>query len=276
VGERSMRRVVSGSVTLGTGGLKGAVIRLIGRIFKSRTDTQRIDLGRMEEYFAGRKGLEIGGPSPFFAETGPMPIYSMIANLDGVNFAPSTIWTGSINKTNGYRIDGKRFGKQYILDTVDLTSIPEGTYDFVLSCNNIEHIANPLKAVEQWLFVLKENGVLVIVAPRKEGNFDRNRDVVTFNHLVSDYLNGVREDDLSHLEEILAFHDLALDPPAGTTDQFRERSLKNFENRCLHHHVFDLGVLKKIYRHFNIAIIKGIRIYTDYIIIGRKRREMSR
>jgi hypothetical protein len=27
--------------------------------------------------------------------------------------------------------------------------------------------------------------------------------------------------------------------PAGTPEQFRARSLLNFKNRCLHHHVFD-------------------------------------
>ena len=38
-------------------------------------------------------------------------------------------------------------------------------------------------------------------------------------------------------------HDLSMDTPAGTFEQFRERLMKNYENRCLHHHVFDLEVL---------------------------------
>jgi SAM-dependent methyltransferase len=271
MGERPMRGVTSDPMIPCAARLKRVLVRLIGKIFKPFYEAERVRLGRIEKFFTDKKGLEIGGPSPFFTEAGPMPIYTKITALDGVNFSSSTIWTGAINEADGYRIDGKRLGRQYILDTVNLASIGKGTYDFVLSCNNIEHIANPLKAVEQWLSVLKAGGVLVIVAPRKEVNFDRNRDVVTFDHLVSDYQNGATEDDLSHMEEILTLHDLELDPPAGTMDQFRQRSLRNFENRCLHHHVFDLCVLQETCRYFNMSIIKGIRLYTDYVVIGRKR-----
>ena len=57
--------------------------------------------------------------------------------------------------------------------------------------------------------------------------------------MLEDYELGRDEKDLTHLEEILELHDLSRDPGAGSRDQFRQRSLQNFENRCLHHHVFD-------------------------------------
>jgi len=223
-----------------------------------------------KKYFLRKKGIEIGGPSPFFNKKGFMPIYGRSINLDGVNFAQSTIWTGEIDKKKGYEVNGKRMGKQFILDTVDLTSIKNNSYDFVLSCNNIEHIANPLKAVEQWLSVLKPGGIFVIVAPRKESNFDHNRDIVDFEHLLKDYQNQTAEDDLTHLEEIITLHDLEMDKPAGTPEQFKNRSLKNYENRCLHHHVFDLEVLNKVVTHFKLSIIRKAQIDTDYVIIGQK------
>ena len=187
-----------------------------------------------------------------------------------MNFSSSTVWTGSIDDKKGFIIDGKQMGNQYILDAVDLTPMGKKQYDFVLSCNNIEHIANPMKAVEQWLSVLKPEGILVVVAPRKESNFDHNREIVKFDHLLSDFKNKTCEDDLTHLDEILKLHDLAMDAPAGTIDQFKERSLKNVENRCLHQHVFDLDVLKKICEYFNLTIIKSIQLHGDYVIIGKK------
>ena len=58
--------------------------------------------------------------------------------------------------------------------------------------------------------------------------------------MLEDFTRNTQEDDLTHLEEILSLHDLKMDPAAGTPDNFRERSLRNFENRCLHHHVFDV------------------------------------
>jgi len=229
------------------------------------------DFKEIENYFRKKNGLEIGGPSNIFKKKALMPIYDKIANLDGVNFAASTIWTGAIDKEKGYIIDGKRVGRQYILDAVDLTPIKKNSYDFVLSCNNIEHIANPMKAIEQWLSVLNQGGILVIVAPRKESNFDHNRQIVKIDHLISDYQNKIKEDDLTHLSEILMLNDLKMDPgPPMTMEQFKERSLRNFENRCFHHHVFDLNVLEKIYEHFNLSIIKSIQLYSDYIIIGQR------
>jgi SAM-dependent methyltransferase len=151
-----------------------------------------------------------------------------------------------------------------------LTQISNGAYEFVLSSNNIEHIANPMKALEQWVLKLKPNGVVAIVAPRKEANFDHRRKDVEFSHLLEDYHNNTLEDDLTHLEEILEFHDLSLDPPAGTFDQFKQRSLKNFENRCLHHHVFNIEILEQMCLFFNLTPILMKETKNDHIIVARK------
>lgn len=121
--------------------------------------------------------------------------------------------------------------------------IADYSYDFLLSSNCLEHVANPLKALFEWHRVLRPGGYLILVLPRKDGTFDHRRSVTTFEHIFSDFKKGVGEDDMTHLEEILQLHDLSLDPPAGTLEQFRARSLKNGENRTLHHHVFDLSVV---------------------------------
>jgi SAM-dependent methyltransferase len=220
-------------------------------------------------FFFNKKGLEIGGPSGIFNNDAYIPIYKMIDNLDGVNFSNDTIWTGDIDDRNGYIVNRKRMGNLFITDATNLSNITE-KYDFILSCNNIEHIANPLKAISQWLSKLKEGGILVLIAPRKESNFDHKRETVKFEHILDDYNNNIGEDDLTHYEEILKLHDLKMDPPAGTYEQFKTRSLNNFKNRCLHHHVFDLYVLIKIYEYFNLKIIHTENIISDYIIIGQK------
>jgi len=246
-------------------GFKGLILELKRRLFVRPVPGFR----EMEPFFLDKTGLEIGGPSRFFK--GCMPIYNKIKALDNVNFSTSTLWTGAVDADRGFVVDGRRVGRQYILDAVDLSPIGKDAYDFVLSCNNIEHIANPMKAMEQWLSVLRKGGVLVVVAPRKEANFDHNRETVTFGHLLADYENNTAEDDLTHLEEILALHDLKRDPRAGTMAQFRERSLRNFENRCLHQHVFDLNVLKELFGYFELSVIECMQLDGDYVVIGRKR-----
>jgi len=65
----------------------------------------------------------------------------------------------------------------------------------------------------------------------------------------------VKIDDLSTLPEILAKHDLIMDPAAGNLDQFTRRSLDNINNRCLHHYVYDDTLLAEICHFFGGKIV---------------------
>lgn len=228
------------------------------------------EYNNIKDYFDNKNGMEIGGPSKAFSSDGYIPVYDIMETLDGVNFSETTVWTGNINTDKGYTINGKTVGKLYITDATDLNQINNETYDFILSCNNIEHIANPIKAMEQWIQKLKKNGVLVIIAPRKNVNFDHRRKTTKFAHLLEDYNNNIAEDDLTHFDEILELHDLSKDRPAGTFEQFRERSLKNYENRCLHHHVFDIKILEQMCVHFDLTIILMKKEKRDYTIVAKK------
>jgi SAM-dependent methyltransferase len=187
---------------------------------------------------ADRAGLEIGGPSTLFRKQ--LPVYSAIGRLDNVNFSHSTVWEGTIEEGETFVFDPERGpGRQYVLEATQLAPIGEGMYDVVLSSHTLEHSANPLRALAEWSRVLRLGGTLVLVLPHKEGTFDHRRPVTLLEHLVDDHERGTTEDDLTHLDEILELHDLALDPPAGSAENFAARSRQNAANRCLHHHVFD-------------------------------------
>lgn len=209
------------------------------------------------------KGVDIGGPSGAFEE-----IYRHAVSMDIVNFSKTNTWS-TLDKQ--FVLEGKIVGTVIENDATMLTDIEDSVYDFVLSSNNLEHIANPLLAVAEWYRVLKQGGVLAILVPAKEYCFDHNRKVVLFDHLLDDYKNNVKEDDLSHINEILELHDLDMDKPAGTYEQFKERCYRNFECRCLHQHVFDADVLKKIFDYFKMEILISDIIYQGcHVMIGRK------
>jgi len=185
-----------------------------------------------QKLFRKKSGLEIGGPSKFFRKV--VPIYNTIKSLDGVNFSSSTIWEGDLAEGTNYKFTKRRKGYQFICDAINLDRIDSCKYDFILSCNNLEHTANPLKAINEWLRVIKQNGLIVLVLPNKDSNFDHNRSITSFEHLLEDFNNNTTEDDLTHFEEILSLHDLTLDPLAGDFEQFKQRSINNIQNRCLH------------------------------------------
>ncbi|MGA2220142.1 MAG: class I SAM-dependent methyltransferase [Terracidiphilus sp.] len=185
-----------------------------------------------------KRGLEIGGPSYVFREQCFLPIYSCVQSVDNCDFSSTTVWA---EHSNSFVFDPEKApGRNFFCDGSDLAPVADSSYDFVLSSHNLEHFANPVKALREWQRVAKPGGILVLALPNHKYTFDHRRKPTPVSHMMADYEANMPESDLTHLPDILANHDLKLDPDAGTSEQFRARSLANFENRCLHHHVFDV------------------------------------
>ncbi|MEP7141841.1 MAG: methyltransferase domain-containing protein [Ferruginibacter sp.] len=215
-------------------------------------------------------GIEIGGPSALFKSSGFLPLYSFIQALDGVNFSTSTVWEGKLSEGLFYRYQDKT-GYQFIAEGTLLPKIKDENYDFVLSCNNLEHIANPIAAVLEWKRIIKREGVIILVLPNKLANFDHKRPYTAIGHLVDDFRNNVGEDDKTHLEEIQALHDLKRDPQAGEYKNFQERCSDNFKNRCMHHHVFNQDVLRKLFEYCDMEVRLQFSSKTDHFIVAEKK-----
>jgi len=197
----------------------------------------------VEDLLADRDGLEIGGPTDLFRRRDLLPAYAIARSIDNANFSRRTVWNDPIRDGASFTYDARRApGRHYIVEATALTAIAGAAYDFVLASHVIEHVANPLRALREWRRVLKPGGAMVLVVPHKERTFDHRRPVTALAHLEEDDRNGTSEDDLTHVSEILALHDLALDPPAGDFEAFKARSERNADNRCLHHHVFDTSL----------------------------------
>jgi hypothetical protein len=207
-------------------------------------------------------GLEIGGPSP----TGNI-IYQSARNIDNVNFSKNTVWS---NHTEEYNYYPEKKGKVIINDAVNISQLENNSYDFCFASHCLEHIANPLKAIKEWLRIIKNNGYIIIIVPEKSICFDHKRNYSNFNTLLSQYEKNVGEDDLSTLPEILANHDLSMDPAAGDLGQFTKRSLDNVNNRCLHHYVYNPELLMEICKFYNCEFTHTITIGLDIWFIMKK------
>jgi SAM-dependent methyltransferase len=216
-----------------------------------------------------KTGIEIGGPSTVFRTV--LPLYQTVRDLDGVNFANETIWEGKLVCGRSFNYLGSKQGQQFISDATDLSQIKSDSYDFLLSSNCLEHVANPLKALLEWKRVIKPGGALILALPNKTSNFDHNRPTTSFEHILEDLAGDTAENDLTHLDEILALHDLSMDPPAGDIENFRKRSLDNFSNRTLHHHVFDIGLIKSMLGHLGLQIVHTAETRTDFFALAQKK-----
>ena len=65
----------------------------------------------------------------------------------------------------------------------------------------------------------------------------------------------------------MELHTLALDKAAGSLDQFEQRTLKNYENRCLYHHVFDVELVEKMCAHLGLTVITQSSTEQNWIVL---------
>jgi SAM-dependent methyltransferase len=224
-------------------------------------------------FFRGKSGIEIGGPSAVFARSGSFPVYPLAEGLDNVNFSNDTSWNADHpNSGTLFQYDKeKRTGVQYLGEATSLDALATGAYDFVLSSHMLEHTANPIKALTEWKRLLKEHGILVLIVPNKKFTFDHRRPVTTIEHLISDFEADMEEDDPTHLPEILAAHDFQRDPDAPDAIEFKNRCLRNAENRCMHHHVFDMNLLKQLLGHVGFVLLDCEQVAPHHLLAVAKR-----
>lgn len=216
----------------------------------------------MEPYLANKDGLEIGGPSPFFCRNRLVPVYDRCRQIDNSNFSGETLWSDAPGRGDW----GAKFGRQYMTDACDLSVILDETYDFVMASHVLEHIANPLRALQEFKRVLKPGGVVLILVPDKRYTFDHRRPFTPFEHIKADFESNTQEDDLTHLDEVLSLHDLQLDPEAGSREQFQERCLRNFSLRAMHHHVYRPEVLDLMFQSFDMRVLTLTRERPCHIV----------
>ncbi len=225
-----------------------------------------------QSHLEEKHGLEIGGPSGILGDEGPLPVYRVLASLDNCQYSAQTIWTGEVQEGGTFRYHPQRApGHQIICEASDLKPVKDSSYDCVLASHCLEHVANPFRALGEWRRVLKNNGVLLLLLPHRDGTFDWRRPSTTIAHMIEDYANGIGEGDLTHLPEVLALHDLEKDVAAGTQKQFHQRCLDNHSNRAMHQHVFDTLTALQTVDHANFNIIRVDNLKPYHIIILARR-----
>src|SRR6202021_815587 len=165
-------------------------------------------------YIEGKNGLEIGGPTGIFHEGDIVPVYGHIGTLDNCDFSISTAWA---KHTQSFEFNPRKApGKTFFCDGSALTPIGDSTYDVLLSSHNLEHFANPVKALKEWRRVLRPGGALILILPFYKATFDHRRKPTSVEHMFNDFEVKMGEDDLTHIPEILEKHDLTRDVGAGT------------------------------------------------------------
>jgi SAM-dependent methyltransferase len=120
-------------------------------------------------YLDGLRGIEIGGAAhnAFGLKT---------LNVD---------YTRDLD-TPFKRYEREQCGEALAVDVVyDGKHLPfeDGSVGFVLSSHVLEHVWDPIAAVQEWLRVVRPGGYVVMIVPHKERTFDRGRPRTTLAEL---------------------------------------------------------------------------------------------
>ena len=133
-------------------------------------------------YLSGMRGIEIGASSHnrFY--------------LDAIN----------VDRFAGDDTVYKREERKLALHTAKVDVVAPGddlpfadsSYDFVFASHVIEHFPDPLKALYEWVRVARR--FVVVIAPHRDRNFDRDRPLSTVAELLERHRQGFTSDEDLH------------------------------------------------------------------------------
>lgn len=95
-----------------------------------------------------------------------------------------------------YLVEVEIVGNGELLETV-----ADNSLDFVIANHMIEHCQNPLLAIENYMRVLRQGGVIYMAVPDKRHTFDSDRPNTGIDHLARDYDEGPEWSRHGHFEE---------------------------------------------------------------------------
>jgi predicted SAM-dependent methyltransferase len=149
----------------------------------------------------------------------------------------------------------------YLADAANLYFAKDSEFDFVCSSHVLEHLANPVKAIKEWIRVIKKNGVIYCAIPDKRFTFDHRRKRTSLKHLMQDYQNDVSSKDLTHLNDMFFNYDyrmagLSKEQILGQVLDFYAWT-KNGRNALYqpHHHVFVKDDLVCLFECLDLKIL---------------------
>jgi len=84
-----------------------------------------------------------------------------------------------------------------------LGPVADASQDFVVASHVLEHLANPLRMLDEMHRVVRPGGTVLILLPDRHITFDKHRPPTPLGHLVDEYQRGVTVVDDAHIEEFL-------------------------------------------------------------------------
>lgn len=96
-----------------------------------------------------------------------------------------------------------------VVDVVDdaqtLGTFPDGSVDFIIANHVLEHVEDPIGALENFARVTRRGGIIFITLPDARHSFDYLRERTTVEHLLRDHADGPQTSREQHYAEWAEF-----------------------------------------------------------------------
>jgi len=152
-----------------------------------------------------------------------------------------------------------------VLDADSMSGFSDGSLDFIVANHLLEHMENPIRALEEWLRVLRTHGILFLSVPNYRSNeYDFTRQPVSVDHCIAVHKSTSAEQHtahkMAHWREFVA----QVDDIPENDPRFPEwvRRYAERDDR-IHFHVFDAAGLTGILRFIHETSGRGMLI-RDY------------
>ena len=146
-----------------------------------------------------------------------------------------------------------RFGQKNKIDILcdahHLAELADASVDVIASSHTIEHLVNPLLALNEWKRVLKPGGYVYSVIPNYKLTFDHRRELTSLEHLVADLESGKTTPDWFHIVEFLRNHDCDKDLVFKGDKERHFKEFMDAPHLHTHYHVFDLPLSYAIHEY---------------------------
>jgi len=153
-------------------------------------------------------------------------------------------------------LDGQALVEPDIVDDAEhLKEIADASLDFVIANHFIEHCANPLRTLENFLRVLRPGGVIYIAIPDKRFTFDRDRTPTTLEHLLRDYHEGPEWSRRAHFAEWVRVVNKVQDEAQAERDTIRLMEI----DYSIHYHCWTQSEMFEWIVHVQRGPLQGTR-----------------
>jgi SAM-dependent methyltransferase len=150
--------------------------RLLWRLHNTR------DSALAHRWLDGLKGVEIGGAA------------HNTFHLDTLN-VDRTRDMDTVYKREELECAGVAMAVDVVAEGDDLP-FPDEAFDFVLASHVLEHLPDPIRALQEWRRVARR--YVFVVVPHRDRTFDRDRPVTPVDELLRRHEHGLRSDEDRH------------------------------------------------------------------------------